>query len=134
MAAFGCYAFVALYIFAFSFDYLTRSKLLPYYRDAIGKSLAEMDARMQTLILGLMRAVGGCAFAIALAFTTILAIPLRDGEPWAAFALTSIGAVSGATALYAMSYVKSKTPPQPPIWGPILAILLSILGLILFFV
>jgi hypothetical protein len=134
LATFGCYTLVAFYIFAVAYDYLTRTQLLPYYRDAVGKSMAEIDARVQPLILGLLRAVGGCAFVIALAFTVILAIPFREGQPWAGYALAAIGAAAGATALYSMSYVKGRTPAHPPIWGPVVVILLSILGLILFLV
>lgn len=134
VAAFGCYALVGLYIHAFSFDYLTRSEFMPYLRKAVGKSWAEIDSRMRTLILGMTRAVGGCVFAIGLAFTVILAIPFREGQPWAAFALTSIGTVAGATSLFTMSYVTRGTPANPPMVGPIIGILLSLLGLILFFV
>jgi hypothetical protein len=134
LATFGCYVLVALYIFAFALDYLTRSHFMPYYREAVGKPLAEIDPRVQMIILGLMRAVGGGSFALGLAFTVILAIPYREGHTWAVLALAAIGTVAGATALLSMSYVKSKTPAHPPIWGPIIAILLSVLGLVLFFV
>jgi hypothetical protein len=131
MAAFACFALGALYIFAFSFEYLTCTKFMPYHREVVGKSWAEIDARLQRLILGMMRAVGGCAFAVGLAFTVILAIPYREGQPWAAFALALIGTVAGATAFFAMYYAKKGTPARPPMLGPIAGILLSILGLIL---
>ena len=134
MGTFGCYILVGFYIYVFSIDHLMRSEFLPWHREIVGKSWAEVDSRMQTLIIGYMRAIGGCLFAVGLAYTAILAIPFLEGQAWAAFVLAATGTVAGATALYTMLYVRRGTPAKPPIWGPIVAMLLSILGLILFFV
>jgi hypothetical protein len=131
MAAFACFALGGLYIYALAFDYLTRSEFMPFHREAVGKRWADIDSRMQTLVLSLMRAVGGSVFATGLAFTVILVIPFREGQAWAAFALALIGTAAGATALFATSYVKRQSPAHPPITGPIVGILLSLTGLIL---
>ena len=134
MSTFGCYVLVGFYIYVFSIDHLTRAGFLPWQREAMGKSWAEVDSRMQTLIVGYMRAVGGSLFAVGLTYTAILAIPFVQGQAWAAYALAATGTVAGATGLYTMLYLRRGTSAKPPIWAPIVAILLSILGLILFFV
>src|SRR5436305_5190422 len=48
---------------------------------------AEVPPRLSSLLLGLLRALGGCLFAIGITALLIINGPLRRGERWASWAL-----------------------------------------------
>lgn len=127
-AAFVCYALATLVLAGFAIASLTRDEFMPYHREALGKPWGEVDARVQALLIGLMRGAGGLALATAVALVMILAVPFRDGQPWATFALAAIAFAASAFSLSAMHYVKRLTSARPTIAGPLAGLVLSALG------
>lgn len=129
--AIACHGLAALLLLAFGVAYLARSEFMPYHRDAIGLEWRELHARVQALLLGLMRAAGGGFLASGLAVLLLLAFPFRRGERWARWAVPAVGVAAGAPALYAMLLVRARTPASPPLAAAVAFFALLALGLAL---
>jgi hypothetical protein len=116
---------------AFGLTYLFRKQFMPYHGVALGKSWVEVPKELQTLILALMRAVAGGTLAVAALALIVLLIPFRAGVVWAFWAVPASGMILSAGSLYAMRLVAANTPGQPPFKPVLVAIALSIIGLVL---
>jgi hypothetical protein len=130
-AAFGCHLGAILIVIAFGFTYLFRTEFMPYHAVAVGVPWDQVSSSFQVLILGLMRAVGGACFAVAVLELILLLVPFRQGAVWARWAIPAGGLVIAAAALYAMIYVALYTPATPPWIAPAAGALLLVIGLIL---
>ena len=94
--------------------YLMRDRFMPYHKAALGRSWEELDLATRTLLLALMKAVGGGALGCAIAGTFILAGPFIAGETWANWALLTIILCSFLPAAYATFLVHAKTGASTP--------------------
>jgi hypothetical protein len=126
--AFLCYGLVALLAVAFGLVYLTRSEFMPYHGDAVGMPWAELDPRLQTLLLALLRLAGGGFLAAGIALGILLLIPFRRGDPWVRWALPLVGLASALPTLLAVLLVQNRTPARPPIVFALLAVALIVIG------
>ena len=131
LAASVCYALAALVSLVFGAVYLVRSQFMPYHEEAIGLPWQQLDQRMQTLLLALMRVAGGGLLTAGMSMAILLLIPFRAGESWARYALPAIGLVGGLPALYATILVRSRTHAHAPVAASATGIALVIAGFIL---
>jgi hypothetical protein len=120
LAILNCAA--ALVILGGCFDMLipaVPSNLLGY----LGIGRADLSPQLSSLLLGLLRALGGCLLAIGLAALLIVNGPLKRGERWAAWALLLlIGVSEGINASQMWRF-------GSPYYGPLSFVVLTALGL-----
>lgn len=101
---------------------------MPYHSDALQASWTELDEKLQTLILALMRVVGGGLLTTGILIVVLLAIPYRAGETWAAYTIPALALITCLSSLYATSSVKIKTSASPPVELSLAAVVLISLG------
>lgn len=113
--ALACHGLAALMLLAVGVAYLVRSEFMPCHRDAIGLEWRDLHERVQALLLAMMRGTGGGSLASGLAMLLLLAFPFRRGEGWARWAVSAVGAVAWAGALWGALLLKIRTPASPPL-------------------
>lgn len=128
-----CYSLATIVIIAFGFIYITRSKFMPYHKEAIGCPWEDLDSRLKAVLLAAMRIIGGSFLATGLAIIVILAIPFYNGQVWASYAIFSVGITLELPTLYATLLVRKKTLASPPIWLLVLTMILFFLGFLISF-
>jgi hypothetical protein len=109
LAAFVCYLVSAMGSIAFGFIYLTRSEFMPYHREALGQNWDQLDKRLQTLIIALMRAIGGGLLGGSPGVLVLLFIPFQSGESWSYYAIPAIGLITYLPSFYAILIVRLRT-------------------------
>ena len=129
--AFGLYLAVAALSLAFACMYLLRSQFMPYHAAAVGRSWSQLDPLVQTLVLALMRVAGGGWLASGISVLLLVLIPLRRGEPWAAWAIPLVGAAAALPTFWATLMVRRRTPGSPPWYPSALCLAFLLLGCLL---
>ena len=129
--AFGCYVAAYLVFTAFGVIYLLRPQFMPYHAVAVGMRWEEVGRPFQVLILGLMRVFGGSLLAAAFIGAVLLAFPLRQGAPWARWALPVHGLIVACASLYGTLYVQLNTGARSPWLAAVLAVVLLVVGAVL---
>jgi hypothetical protein len=113
----GLVGLAALICMLFGIKYFTTRQFMAYHAVISGKQWEEIERGMQIAILGMLRvcAAGFVTYGVLLLW---LLLPLRRGEPWAAWAILS----SALTMLMPILWVtirlrrfqpKAKTPIVP---------------------
>ena len=131
MFALVSYGLAALLSAAFGVTYLVRPRFMPYHQEALGVPWPQVDPRLQTLLLGLMRTAGGGLMASALAIAFMLWIPVRAGEVWVLYAIPVVGLTTAAPALNATILVRRRTGARTPVLPAAAGVGLILLGAIL---
>lgn len=131
IAAAVCYFLSSLVAMVFAAVYLTRSEFMPYHSEALQAQWDELDTNLQTLLLALMRSVGGAWLGVGISEGLLLWFPYRAGERWALYAIPVIGLSAALPALYATLLVRKRTQGAPPVNLIAGAIMLVIIGFIL---
>ena len=131
--AFSLFLFAILLSMVFSAVYLFRPTFMPYHAAAVGKNWAELDVRLQALILGLMRVASGSWLTASVATLFLLFIPFRKGATWSRWAILLVGLASAVPTTYGTLIVKLRTPGSPPWYAPAVSIVLLVAGFILSF-
>ena len=89
----------------------------------LGLAKADLSLHLSSLLLGLLRALGGCLLAIGITALLIINGPLKRGETWASWALLIlIGVSEGINASQMWRF-------GSPYYGPLAVVALTILGL-----
>jgi hypothetical protein len=130
LAAAACYAAVALFCVAFGIVYLLRASFMPYHEAAVGMPWAQLEPRLQALILGLLRVAGGGLLSGGLALAVLL-VPFGAGETWTLWALPSIGLAAVLPTLYATVSIRVRTGAKTPVWLSAAGVALLALGIVL---
>ena len=130
-AGFWCYLLAMLLIGIHGLIYLTRVQFMPYHAAAIGETWAEVGPEYQILLISLIRSDGGAFLATAVAIGIILFIPFKQGIRWANWAILAIGLVANLTGLFTTLSVTLNTPVTAPWHGPIMVIILLVVGFVL---
>lgn len=94
--------------------YLTTSTFMPYHADALAVRWEELPPHHQGFVLGVIRGMGAGSVAVALAVLLVLAIPLRRGERWAAWAAPLVGVVFTCLTAFAAYTIDTRTPADTP--------------------
>ena len=86
---------------------------------------ADMSPHLSSLLLGLLRALGGCLLAIGITALLIINGPLRRGERWASWALLIlIGLSEGINASQMWRF-------GSPYYFPLAFVALTVVGVVL---
>ena len=82
--------------------------------DYLEVTKADMSPRLSSLLLGFLRALGGCLFAIATTAFVVVNGPLKRGERWAPWALLIlIGVSEGINATQMLRFGRLTTGRLP---------------------
>ena len=115
----------------FGVRYLLARQFMPYHATVAGKPWQELEAGVRTIILGMLRIIGGALAAYGLALLWLL-IPLRDGQPWAAWAALTLTAACVLPTLYVTVSLRRAAPSAATPIAPAAAVLaMAWLGAIL---
>jgi hypothetical protein len=91
----------------------------------LGVTKADVSPQLSLLLLGLLRALGGCLLAIGIVGLLIINGPLKRGERWASWALlVLIGISEGINASQMWRF-------GSPYYFPLAFVALTILGVLL---
>jgi hypothetical protein len=107
--------------------YLLATEFMPYHAIVTGKAWSQVDPGTQTIVLGMLKIVGGGFLSCGVALLWLF-VPLRRDEAWARWAALSIAAAVWLPTQYVTFMLKSAAPvAQPPII-PTAAILVLVLA------
>lgn len=127
----GCFLTAAAVSVAFGAVYLTTPHVLPYHEQALGEVWAAMDATQQTVLLSLLRIIGGGFLAVGIATAFFVLRPHRRREPWITAAILTTSMALILPTSYAVAMVRLRTDGNPP-WAPLaLTFVLMLIGGIL---
>jgi hypothetical protein len=118
----------ALLSIFFGVRYLLAREFMPYHAVVAGKSWSELGLGVQTIILGMLRIVGGGFATFGLALLWLL-LPLYRGESWAAWAALSITATTLVPTLYVTIMLRRYEPKaKTPVVPTLIALALALAG------
>ena len=131
--AFGCYLLAFFIVTLFAAAYLKRSDFMPYHGQAVDRPWAQIDPRMQVLLMALIRVVGAGWIALAGAGVMLAWLIFFGGH----FALPQLLAfqlfclVATAPPVLVAFGVRRRTGARTPVSTGAVVVLLSLLGLAL---
>jgi len=118
----------ALLSIFFGVRYLRTKEFMPYHAVVAGKSWSELDLGVQTIILGMLKIVGGGLTTYGLALLWLL-LPLNRGESWAAWAALTITATAVLPTLYVTIMLRRFQPAaKTPVVPTLIALALALAG------
>ena len=106
----------------FGIRYLRAKQFMPYHAVVAGKSWAELDRGVQTIILGMLRIIGGGLAAYGLALLWLL-VPLAGRQAWAAWAVLTLTAATVLPTLYVTITLRKAAPAARTPTVPALVVL-----------
>ena len=110
--------------------YLLRSSFMPYHAEALGRSWAEVDPALQTLLGALMDVAGAGWIGIGVATLALVAVPMRRDEQWGRLLIPVLFLIFYVPTLLATLAVWNGTPASPPWYGNALACLATLGGVV----
>lgn len=123
------YGLLALGSLSLGTAYLARQEFMPYHATARGQNWNALSAREQSLLLALMRVVGGGFVALSLSLGLLLALPFRRGQPWARWVLPALCIAVFGPALAGTRHVARNSPARAPFYASAAALGLTLLAL-----
>ncbi len=130
LIAFIAYFLAAMGSIGFGVIYLTRSQSMPYHQEALGMRWDQHDPRLQALLLGLLRTVGGALVGAGVSELFLLIFPFRSGETWVYYAIPVAGLITSIPALYATIFIRRRTGAHTPFVPGLIAVGLVLVGVI----
>ena len=91
----------------------------------LGAATDELDGRVAALLLGLLKALGGCLIAVGITTVVLINGPFRRGERWASAAILGLVGIAEGINAFQMYQVDA------PFWAPLGFIALVVLGVVL---
>ena len=125
-----CYVINALVSLVLGSTYLFRGSFMPYHADALGRSWAEVEPALQTLLGALMDVAGAGWVGIGVATLVLVAVPMRRGERWGRLLIPTLFLIFYVPTLLATLAVLNGTPATPPWYGNATACLATMVGLV----
>lgn len=120
----------ALLSIFFGVRYLRTKEFMPYHAVVAGKSWSELDLGVQTIILGMLKIVGGGLTTYGLALLWLL-LPLNRGESWAAWAALTLTATAVLPTLYVTIMLRRFQPKaKTPVVPTVIALALALAGVV----
>ena len=118
----------ALVSVVFGIRYLRTKEFMPYHAVVAGKSWSELELGVRTIILGMLKIVGGGLTTYGLALLWLL-VPLNRGESWAPWAVLSITATAIVPTLYVTITLRRFEPrAKTPVVPTLIALALVLAG------
>jgi hypothetical protein len=111
--------------------YLIEPRLLDFHRGAGQMSWEKLNAGYQTLILSLMRAVGGGAIASGCVGAILQYHFSESLQSWMPLTILISGAFVTTGTLYAMVLIRTKTKGRPPVPLVLTSLVLAVIGYLL---
>lgn len=124
------YAINSLVSLVLGSTYLFRGSFMPYHADALGRSWAEVEPALQTLIGALMDVAGAGWIGIGVATLVLVAVPMRHGQRWGRLLIPALFLIFYVPTLLATIAVMNGTPGTPPWYGNAIACLATIIGVV----
>ena len=131
LAAFICYLSTMVFAIYVGFMYLLKPKFFTYHEWVLGKKWEELDSKLQTLILALMKGIGGAIIALGVAILAMIFFAFLAGEMWAYYTIPAVSLIGWGIWLYIMIFERRKTGARAPLFVPIVGIALILAGFIL---
>jgi hypothetical protein len=117
----------------FGVRYLLAREFMPYHAVVAGKSWSDLDAGMRTVILGMLRILGGRFIAYGAALLWLL-LPLSVNATWAPWAVLTITIPGTFPALYVTLALRKAAPAaRTPVVPAALVVALAVGGACLAF-
>ena len=119
-------ALLAIY---FGVRYLNTQEFMPYHAVVAGKSWAQLEPGLQTIILGMLTIIGGGFVSYGCAVLWLF-VPLNRGEAWSRWAILTLTAASIVPTLYVTIALRRFAPQaDTPVVPAALVLALTIIGL-----
>lgn len=112
----------------FGLLYLTRTKFMSYHSTALDQKWEELSPKFQTIILALMRSVGGGLLSVSV---TILILQYQFNklpQKWIALSIFICGIIMTMGILSAHYLVMKNTKGRPPVIAALLVFILLTVG------
>jgi len=124
------YVINALVSLVLGSTYLFRGSFMPYHADALGRSWAEVEPALQTLLGALMDVAGAGWVGIGVATLVLVLVPMRRGERWGRLLIPALFLIFYVPTLLATLAVLDGTPATPPWYGNATACLATMVGVL----
>jgi hypothetical protein len=112
----------------FGIRYFTTKEFMPYHAVVAGKSWSDLEPGVRTIVLGMLRIIGGGFATYGLALLWLL-IPLYAKEPWARWAVLTLTATSILPALYVTIALRRVAPhARTPVLPAAVVLALALAG------
>jgi hypothetical protein len=123
----------ALLAMVFGVRYLTTAEFMPYHAVVAGKSWAQLELGVQTIILGMLTIIGGGFISFGCAVLWLF-VPLNRGDGWARWAILTVTAASIVPTLYVTIMLRRFAPlAETPIGPAAVVLALMFIGVSLTF-
>jgi hypothetical protein len=112
----------------FGVRYYLAREFMPYHAIVAGRTWLELDAGVRTIILGMLKIVGGgfAGYGVALLW---LLIPLRQAQAWAPWAVLTVTAAVLLPVLYVTVWLRRVEPAaKTPILPAVVVLALAVVG------
>jgi hypothetical protein len=126
--AFYCYLAAAVSTIVWGVIYLVWPHFLPYHRKAVGLPWQEVPSGFKILILALFKVSAGPVIASGIAMIILLAIPFRNGEQWALWAIPLISLITNLPVFWGTMKMLFQTEAVSPWLQIVFALVATILG------
>jgi hypothetical protein len=118
----------AIISIVFGVRYLLARQYLPYHAVVAGKPWAELDAGLRTVILGMLRILGGGFIAYGVALIWLL-LPLSIQAAWAPWAALTVTVPATFPSLYVTLWLRKFAPPaRTPVLPAAVVVALALVG------
>lgn len=122
---FGASALISL---AFGLRYLLAREFMPYHATVAGRSWQQLDAGVQTIVIGMLRIIGGGLITTGVA-TGWLMLALVQGYAWAPFGLLTVAIASTVPILYVTIWLRRVEPAaRTPVLPAAIALAIGAVG------
>jgi hypothetical protein len=112
----------------FGVRYCLAREFMPYHATVAGRSWSELEPGVRTIILGMLRIVGGGFVSYGVALLWLL-VPLNRGESWAPWAALTITLTALAPVLYVTVWLRRVEPTaRTPIVPAAAVLVLAVVG------
>ena len=111
--------------------YVGKPAYLSYHQAAADTQWKDLNPALQTLILALMRVVGGGALAFGFVAVVLQYQFSKSLQSWIPLTILVSGSFLSAGSLYGMMMVRSKTKGRPPFAFVLIGLVLLIIGYLL---
>ncbi len=118
----------------FGIRYFLAKAFMPYHAVVAGKSWSELEPGLRTVVLGMLKIIGGGFATYGLALLWLL-LPLGAREPWAKWAVLTLTLTSLLPTLYVTIALRRAAPAaRTPVLPASIVLALALLGAALSFV
>jgi len=115
----------------FGLIYLFNPTFMDYHKAALEKKWEELDKKLQTLILALMRAVSSGALLLAFIIIVLQDAYDNTGQQWIPLTILISSLILSSGSIYAMVLVTSRTKGRPPVLFVLLGLAMAIAAYLL---